>query len=113
MPTARYFIVHDRRRVDDQVRGEEYGPYKTQTEAMVFAIDAAQKLGAWRKRRSLPDGRQWPFPAGMDFRPRRLSTEDLRNCQYDCRRRLAPAERLTGVEARAGFLDRPGRLVAC
>ena len=26
---------------------DEYGPYKTQDEAMLFAIDAAQKLGAY------------------------------------------------------------------
>ena len=47
MPTARYFIVHDQ---DDwliKYDGEEYGPYKTQTEAMVFAIEAAKKLGAY------------------------------------------------------------------
>lgn len=47
MPTARYFIVHDR---DDwliKYEGEEYGPYKTQQEAMVFAVEAAQKLEAY------------------------------------------------------------------
>ena len=47
MPTARYFIVHDQ---DDwliKYDGEEYGPYKTQDEAMLFAIEAAKKLGAY------------------------------------------------------------------
>jgi hypothetical protein len=47
MPTARYFIVHDQ---DDSWRikyaGEEYGPYKSQNEAMIFAIEAAEKLEA-------------------------------------------------------------------
>jgi hypothetical protein len=47
MPTARYFIVHDRDEWLIKYGGEEYGPYKTQNEAMLFAIDAAQKLGAY------------------------------------------------------------------
>jgi hypothetical protein len=45
MPEPRYFVVqHDDTwliKFDD----EEYGPYNTQSEAMLFAIDAAQKLG--------------------------------------------------------------------
>jgi Uncharacterized protein conserved in bacteria (DUF2188) len=45
MTQARYFVVqHDdvwMIKFDD----EEYGPYKTKNEAMIFAIDAAQKLG--------------------------------------------------------------------
>jgi hypothetical protein len=44
MPTARYFIVREQ---DDwliKYDGEAFGPYKTQNEAMVFAIEAAQKL---------------------------------------------------------------------
>jgi hypothetical protein len=45
MAQARYFVVqHDGNwliKFDD----EEYGPYRTQSEAMLFAIDAAQKLG--------------------------------------------------------------------
>jgi hypothetical protein len=45
MSQARYFVVqHDDTwliKFDD----EEYGPYSTQAEAMLFAIDAAQKLG--------------------------------------------------------------------
>jgi hypothetical protein len=49
MPTARYFIVHDQTADEWRIKyGEdEYGPYKTQDEAMVFAIDAAQKLGSY------------------------------------------------------------------
>ena len=49
MPTARYFIVHDQIQDEWHIKygDEEYGPYKTQDEAMVFAIDAAQKLGAY------------------------------------------------------------------
>jgi hypothetical protein len=47
MPDARYFIVQH----DDQwaikFNDEEYGPYRTKDEAMLFAIDAAQKLGAY------------------------------------------------------------------
>ncbi|HVY20139.1 MAG TPA: DUF2188 domain-containing protein [Bauldia sp.] len=47
MPNARYFIVqHDEEwliKYDD----EEFGPYLTQKEAMLFAVDAAQKLGEY------------------------------------------------------------------
>jgi hypothetical protein len=48
MPTARYFIVHDDHRDEWLIRYDdhEYGPYRTQDEARLFAIDAAQKLGA-------------------------------------------------------------------
>lgn len=45
MPNARYFIVQN----DDQwlikFQDEEFGPYQSQTEAMLFAVDAAHKLG--------------------------------------------------------------------
>lgn len=47
MPTSRYFIVRDRGTWLIKYEGEEYGPYKNQDEAMLFAIDAAQKLGAY------------------------------------------------------------------
>lgn len=40
-----YLVVHQ----DDvwfiKYDGEEYGPYKSEREALLFAIDAAQKLG--------------------------------------------------------------------
>ena len=46
MPQSRYFVV---RNSDDawviKFEDEEYGPYQSQSEAMLFAIDAAQKLG--------------------------------------------------------------------
>jgi hypothetical protein len=45
MSQAQYFVLqHDDKwliKFDD----EEFGPYSTQSEAMLFAIDAAQKLG--------------------------------------------------------------------
>jgi hypothetical protein len=49
MPTARYFIVRDDRQDQWMIRfgDEEYGPYKTQDEARLFAIDAAKKLGSY------------------------------------------------------------------
>jgi hypothetical protein len=49
MPTARYFIVHDQIQDEWLIKygDDQYGPYKTQDEAMLFAIDAAQKLGAY------------------------------------------------------------------
>jgi hypothetical protein len=46
MPQSRYFVVRD---TDDtwtiQFEGESFGPYKSQSEAMLFAVDAARKLG--------------------------------------------------------------------
>jgi hypothetical protein len=42
---TRYLVV---RQDDDwliKFDGDEYGPYKSEREAMLFAIDAAQKLG--------------------------------------------------------------------
>jgi hypothetical protein len=49
MPTARYFIVHDELQEEWNIKyGDDlYGPYKTQDEAMLFAIDAAKNLGAY------------------------------------------------------------------
>ena len=45
MPNSRYFIVQQ----DDEwlikFQDEQFGPYHTQKEAMLFAVDAAQKLG--------------------------------------------------------------------
>lgn len=47
MAHARYFIV----RTGDEWRikfdDEEYGPYSSQAEALLFAIEAAQKLGEY------------------------------------------------------------------
>jgi hypothetical protein len=44
-PHTRYLVV----RQDDvwfiKFDGDEYGPYRSEREAMLFAIDAAQKLG--------------------------------------------------------------------
>ena len=45
MPDARYFIVQHEDSWSIKFNDEEYGPYKTKDEAMLFAIDAAQKLG--------------------------------------------------------------------
>jgi len=46
MPQSRYFIV---RNSDDtwtiQFEDESFGPYKSQSEATLFAVDAARKLG--------------------------------------------------------------------
>jgi hypothetical protein len=47
MPDARYFIVQHEGQWSIKFNDEEYGPYKTKDEAMLFAIDAAQKLGAY------------------------------------------------------------------
>jgi hypothetical protein len=45
MPQARYFIVRNEDAWLIRYADEEFGPYKTQNEALLFAIDAAQKLG--------------------------------------------------------------------
>jgi hypothetical protein len=47
MPDARYFIVQHDDLWSIKFNDEEYGPYKTKDEAMLFAIDAAQKLGEY------------------------------------------------------------------
>jgi hypothetical protein len=44
MPHARYFIVRNQDAWVIKYGEEEFGPYKTQSEAMLFAIDAAKKL---------------------------------------------------------------------
>jgi hypothetical protein len=45
MPQARYFIVKHNDAWLIKFDDEEYGPYSSQAEAMLFAVDAAQKLG--------------------------------------------------------------------
>ena len=51
MQKARYFIVHDAIAGEWRIKygDDEYGPYKTREEAMIFAVDAAQKLGTFGK----------------------------------------------------------------
>jgi len=44
-PRARYLVVRQEDLWFIQFDDEEFGPYKTDREAMLFAIDAAQKLG--------------------------------------------------------------------
>ena len=44
-PRACYLVVRQEDLWFIKFAGEEYGPYKTEREAMLFAIDAAQKLG--------------------------------------------------------------------
>lgn len=45
MPQARYFVVQQGDTWTIRFNDEEFGPYNSQAEAMLFAIDAAQKLG--------------------------------------------------------------------
>jgi hypothetical protein len=47
MPTARYFIVRNRDQWSIRYGDQEFGPYKSQDEATLFAIDAARKLGKY------------------------------------------------------------------
>jgi len=46
MPESRYFVVQDHDQWLIKYHDESYGPYKSQSEAMMFAIDAARKLGS-------------------------------------------------------------------
>ena len=45
MPHARYFIVRHDDKWIIKFLDEEFGPYQSEKEAMLFAVDAAQKLG--------------------------------------------------------------------
>jgi hypothetical protein len=45
MPQARYFIVQQDDAWMIKFNDQEYGPYNSRAEAMLFAVDAAQKLG--------------------------------------------------------------------
>jgi hypothetical protein len=44
-PRTRYLVVRHQDAWLIKFDGEEYGPYASEREAMLFAIDAAQKLG--------------------------------------------------------------------
>jgi len=44
MQNVRYIIVRDRNAWLIKYNDEEYGPYKTQAEATLFAVEAARKL---------------------------------------------------------------------
>jgi hypothetical protein len=45
VPPVRYLVVRHRDEWMIKFEGEEFGPYNSKREAMLFAIDAAQKLG--------------------------------------------------------------------
>ena len=44
-PHKRYLVVRQENIWSIKFDGEEYGPYKTEREAILFAIDAANKFG--------------------------------------------------------------------
>jgi hypothetical protein len=44
-PRTRYLVVRQQDVWFIKFDGEEYGPYATEREAMLFAVDAAHKLG--------------------------------------------------------------------
>jgi hypothetical protein len=64
MADARYFIVQDGARWLIKYNDEEYGPYRTEAEARLFAIDAAKKL-AERGEKAVV------YTMGSNGRPRR------------------------------------------
>jgi hypothetical protein len=45
MPQARYFVVQEHEAWKIKFDDEDYGPYRSRGEAMLFAIEAAQQLG--------------------------------------------------------------------
>lgn len=45
MADARYFVIQQDDNWMIRFADKEFGPYKSKSEAMLFAIDAAQKLG--------------------------------------------------------------------
>lgn len=47
MPHTRYFIVQNDNQWLIKYEDEEFGPYNSQKEALLFAVDAAQKLGEY------------------------------------------------------------------
>lgn len=73
MPQSRYFVVRDQDTWVIKYNDEEYGPYKSQSEAMLFAIDAAQKLGRYGDHAEVclmgVDGhfrKEWAYGEGSD-----------------------------------------------
>ena len=80
MPDARYFIIQREDRWSIKFNDEEYGPYRTKDEAMLFAIDAAQKLGEYGENAQVvllgEDGHfhtEWLY--GRDAAPPRAATK--------------------------------------
>jgi Uncharacterized protein conserved in bacteria (DUF2188) len=78
MPDARYFVVQHNDEWSIKFNDEEYGPYRTKAEAMLFAIEAAQKLGEYGDNAQVvvmdDDGHfhaEWTY--GVDERPSRAA----------------------------------------
>jgi hypothetical protein len=64
MAVAHYFV--ERQTVHSDVwvikfDDEEYGPYKSQSEAVLFAIDAAEKRNAGEKAQVVIIGPTWTY----------------------------------------------------
>jgi len=76
-PYTRYLVVRQEDVWLIKFDGEEYGPYNTEREAMLFAIDAANKLGEQGEETQVlrTDENGEPRPAwtfGRDAYPPRL-----------------------------------------
>ena len=59
--------------------GEEYGPYKTEREAMLFAIDAAHKLGEQGEETQVLQMDENRGAAGVDLWARPVSAQATGN----------------------------------
>ena len=72
MSPTRYFLVQHDDAWMIKFADEEFGPYKSKSEAMLFAVEAARKLAErGADDRSVPDGRKRLLPRGMEQRAAR------------------------------------------
>ena len=78
-PRTRYLVVRQEDVWFIKFDGEEFGPYQSEREAMLFAIDAAQKLGEQGEETQVlrleEDGKVRPaWTYGLDAYPPKAQT---------------------------------------
>ena len=80
MSPTRYFLVQHDDAWMIKFADEEFGPYKSKAEAMLFAVEAARKLTErGHRHRSVPDGRERILPRRVEQRAaRRRRPRDMR-----------------------------------
>ena len=98
-PRTRYLVVRQEDVWFIKFDGEEYGPYQSEREAMLFAIDAAHKLGEQGEDTQVlqvdENGEARPV---MDLRARPLSAEPITRGSVRIRHR-ARFEAIGGLQA--------------
>jgi hypothetical protein len=70
MPDTRYVVVPNRDQWLIKYNNQDYGPYRTESEATLFAVDAAKKLAERGHRTSV-------YVMGVNGRLRRAWAADL------------------------------------